>query len=267
MPQASTTHRPWKSLLVLGLASVVAGCSLNPPPDPNNPLNVSQLDRANVLHQNIKSAADFLEQRVETGEITDAQRLALLSQKASELLADGDAQNCRPADAWIYGDLLITSGQYDKAIPVLRKAVKYAESVKDDDRRVNDSLRLARSLAETGQTEAALDEVQAVIDSKPHDPGPVLPAVLLQITPISQGKGHDEQLAKILEESIHEHLRMQVDATTVPGKMFLIARRHHITRAWLEIIRLLKNSGHASAATAAEGRARQMISTLNGTAV
>jgi tetratricopeptide (TPR) repeat protein len=220
-----------------------------------------------LLHETIRGAADSLNDRVVSGQISDRQRLDLLASKASELLSDGDPQHCRPEDAWIYGDLLMTAGRFKDAIPVLQKAVKYAASVHNDDRRVNDSLRLARALAETGQTEASLNLVQSVIDSGPKDPGPILPAVLLQITPVAQGKGDDYQLAKVLEEAIQEHLKEKVDPKSDAGRMFLIARIHHIRKAWFTIITLLKSSGHSAEADAAAQKATQMMQQLEGVTV
>ena len=252
---------------LIGIAVVVAGagCRPNQIPDPNNPKNVPSEQVAKLLRQQIQSSADDLNQRVGTGEISDQKRKDLLAKLAGKLLSEGDPAHCAPEDAWIYADLMLTEHHYSEAIPMLKKAIQYATSVNNDDRRVNDSLRLARALAETGKIGPALDLTQSVIDSKPKDPNPVLTSVLLEITPVAQGKGHDEQLAKLLEEAIHEHLRVKVDPTSYPGKMFLAARTFHIKHAWDTIVSLLKGSGHPDQAAAAAAREASMMRELTAT--
>jgi tetratricopeptide (TPR) repeat protein len=244
------------------LALSLTGCNFAPPPDPNDPKYASPKNLAPLLHTIIQEAADRLNERVVDGQITDKQRLDLLAQKAQELLSYGNPQNCQPRDAWIYADLLLTANRFQDAIPVLQKAVDYATKTGNDDRRVNDSLRLARALAQTGQIQQSLDLCQSVIESHPKDPGPILPAVLLQITPVAFGKGHDEQLAHVLEESIQEHLKVQVDPKSVAGKLFLIARKHHIRNAWIKVVELLEKSAHPKEAADAAQQANQMLRSL-----
>jgi len=252
------------ALVVIPAMLLLAGCHTIQVPDPNDPMDASPAQLAGVLQLNIKQMADSLNDRVGSGpgQITDQQRLDFLSDEAKHLLSLGDPAHARPQDAWIYANLYITSDQFDKAIPLLKEAIAYAASVNDDDRRVNDSLRLARALAKTGHVAESLNLVQSVIDSKPKDPGPVLPSVLLEITPLTEGKGHDEQLAKLLEESIHEHLRVVVDPKTLPGQSFLMAKPHHIENAWYKIVTLLQSSGHPAQAKAAQVRSEQMMQTL-----
>jgi len=250
--------------LLIGLVLIgLAGCQEKQLPDPNDPHDVPAVKQADVLQTNIQRMADSMNDRVLHNQITDQQRLDYLSDEARRLLAMGDPDHSAPKDAWIYANLYITCGEFGKAIPLLREAIQYAQSVHNDDRRVNDSFRLARALAETGKVEDALNTAQSVIDSNPSDPGPVLPSVLLQITPSAEGKGHDAQLAHLLEEAIHEHLRMKVDSTTIAGQAFLIAKPHLIWKAWEKIETLLQNSGHPDQAAAARLRAKQMMQTLS----
>jgi tetratricopeptide (TPR) repeat protein len=255
-----------KNVVQLALVAIVfaglTGCHLTSLPDPNDPKNIPPEKLAMKLHKDIQDASDELNQRVLYRDISDDQRKDLLAKRAGELLAEGDPEHCAPQDAWIYGDLMITNRDYQDAIPILKKAIQHAISIKDDDRRVNDSFRLARCLAADGQIVSALDLAQSIIDSKPADPGPVLPSILLELTPRTEGKGHDAQLAKLLEEAIHEHLRMKVDPTSEPGKMFLAAKPFHIQHAWSKIIELLKNSGHPDQAQAAKLREDAMMKSL-----
>jgi tetratricopeptide (TPR) repeat protein len=251
-------------VVVLGLCILVGGCKPIDLPDPNNPKNLTADGVAKLLHSEIQSTADDLNARVVSGQITDAQREALLAKRASELLKEGDPNHSPPQDDWIYADLYLTEDNFSAAIPLLKQGIDYAETVKDDDRRVNDSFRLARALAATGKIEPALDLAQKIIASKPSDPGPVLPSVLLQLTPLTEGKGHDDQLAKLLEESIHEHLLEKVDPTSEAGKAFLIARPFHIEHAWQKIIELLNKTGHPDQAAAAAVRENAMMKSLVG---
>ena len=197
-------------------------------------------------------------------QITDQQRLDLLSKRAGELIAESDPKHSDPKDAWIYADLYITEKDFSDAIPLLKMAVDYATKAKDEDRRVNDSLRLARAEVETGRVSQGLDLAQLVIDSKPSDPGPLLPSVLYEITPVAEGKGHDEQLVKLLEEAIQAHMTMKVDPTSDAGKSFIFAKPHHIFRAWEKVVSLLNKSGHPDQAKAAAEHERKMMSDLAG---
>ena len=101
-----------------------------------------------------------------------------------------------------------------------------------------------------------------MIATHPGDPGPVLPTVLLQITPAVRGKGDDERLAKILEEAIHEHLRMVVNPNLDAGKAFLQARPFLIHKAWTTIEDLYDQSGHHDEAIAAQSREIEMMKTI-----
>jgi hypothetical protein len=255
-----------KAPLAMLVASLVllAGCSTRQLPNPNDLKNVPPDKLAAFLHQEIRTTSDMLDDRVQRSQISDDKRNELLAKRAEELLKEGDPDHSSPGDAWMYADLLMTDKQYKRAIPVLQEAVKNAEAVKNDDRRVNDSFRLARAYALTGQTAESLNLAQKIIDSKPTDPGPVLPSVLLQLTPATAGKGHDEQLAHLLEEAIQEHLRVKVDPQSEAGKMFLLARPHHIHNAWREIVALYKASGHPDEAAAAQKKEEAMITQLNG---
>lgn len=251
-----------RGALFAACLSLLAGCSFGTFPDPNDPKDVAPAEQADVFHRNMQLAADELDRRVQTGEITDGQRLDMLAQLADKDLSEGDPDRCAAKDAWIYADLMITAHRYADAIPLLKRAIDWATEVKNDDRRVNDSFRLARCYAETGKVPDALDLAQKVIDSHPGDPGPVLPSVLLQITPSARGKGHDGQLAKVLEEAIHEHMRMIVNPNSQAGKAFLVARPFLIRRAWSTIEELYDQSGEHDKALAAEKREIEMLKSL-----
>jgi len=85
---------------------------------------------------------------------------------------------------------------------------------------------------------------------------PILPAVLLAIVPAGEGKGHDAELADLLEQAAAQHEQVVVDANTIPGRIFLLARPKHIRNAFLKAAELYEKAGNSAKATEARQRAQ-----------
>lgn len=243
-------------------ALLIGGCHPAHIKNPNDPNDAEPGELAEVFHRNIATAADNLNARVVMGDLTDSRRRELLADYAAKLLETVNTSKVGPEEAWIYADLCITARQYRLAEPLLIEAVKYATAAKNDDRRVNDSLRLARVLALNSKVKEGLDLAQKVIDSHPSDPGPVLPSVLLEITPAAEGKGNDLELANLLKEAIRLHLTMQVDPASEAGQAFLYARPFHIRNAWKKIIDLYLANSQNELAKTADSEMKGMMATL-----
>jgi hypothetical protein len=69
----------------------------------------------------------------------------------------------------------------------------------------------------------------------------------------------DVELAQLLEGAIQQHLETIVDPRTIPGRMFLLARRHHIHNAWDKVIDLYRKSGENGLAEEAQQSKDEML--------
>jgi hypothetical protein len=241
-------------------ALLCAGCHWGVPPDPNDPRTAGLL-KPDVLRQDLAGASDALMERVQKGEIDDAKYKELMAKAANSLLDQVDIGQIPPAQAWQYGDVYITARRWKDARRALEIAVKAA---KDDDRRVNDNLRLARVLAELGEVPAAVKTARSTFNVTDTGAAPILPATLLEIVPAGAGKGDDAELAALLEDAIACEQRTIVDAKTIPGQSFLVARPHHVRNAWRKVVELYRSAGKTNEAEAAQARADAMLKQQTG---
>lgn len=215
-----------RGLAGLALLAAVGGCAQIA--DPNDLSHLSGEERPRAAQRILSSALDYLDGRVKAGEIDDRQRGELIRTRAESLVQTIDPQTVDDEDLWIYGDLLRTTGRWQDAADVLKRA---AESATGWDRRVNDTLRYAACLAHLGKVDEAIAAARSVYKAPDQETAPILPATLYELVPAAQGRGRDSQLADLLEEAIACQRRTKVDRTTDEGKMFLAASIWHIRRA------------------------------------
>jgi hypothetical protein len=90
----------------------------------------------------------------------------------------------------------------------------------------------------------AIQIAREVLNAKPQESAPILPAVLLEIVPSAEGQGVDLELAQLLVDAIKKHLSTIVDMSTDPGTMFMQARPFHVKKAKDVAIRLFEATGH-----------------------
>lgn len=204
-------------------AFLLVGCKTGTFPDPNDP-NSDVLPQPDVLRRQIKGASDALLARVGSGEITDAQYRDMLRDYARSLLKKTDIESVAPAKAWEYADAFRTAQMWKEDEALLRIAVKAA---KDSDRGVNDRLRLAEALAHLDRVEEAIDVARETFDAPRESKVPILYAVYLEIAPAAKGKGHDVELARLLEDASRQADLAVVDPNSDSGKAFLFALPHH----------------------------------------
>jgi hypothetical protein len=253
------------TLLVLVLAAVFLVVSnqlghLGTPPDPNNAAQAGMMT-PDVLRQNLKGASDSLLERLHGGEIDDDEFKTLMAKAANSLLGAVKVEQIPPKKAWEYGEIFITARKWKEAKQALEIAVKVA---KGEDRRVNDNLRLARVQAELGDVPAAVAAARSTYNTPDQGAAPILPATLLEIVPAAKGKGHDAELAALLEEAIKCENRTIVDPNTEPGKAFLLARPHHLRNAWNRILELYFAADKPDEARAAAARRDAMMKAQAG---
>lgn len=234
-------------LVLIGLAITLVGCGDGTIPDPNDPNDVGNA-QPEVLRSSLKGAADSLYERVYRREITDQQAQTFLTRYADDLLAKIKIEKVPTDKAWEYGEVFRTAKRWAQAQVFLKIAVAH---VKNEDRRVNDSLRLAQVDCMLGKVAEGIKIAQSVYNTGVLDKAPILPAVLYEIAPAAVGKGHDVELADLLKGAIAQSEATVVDPKLDTGKAFLLARPHHIAKAWLLIVQLYTAAGRQDLAAAA----------------
>lgn len=241
------------------LALVVAlGCACSAPPNANEATE-NGIVRAEVLRDRMRNASDLANLQVAKGVITDSQAQRYIQRVAGDLLDSLDAKSIPEDKAWAYAEVCITARRWQQAEQVLLAATKHPAS---EDRRVNDTLRLARVEAELGETDAALKSARSVFNAPPSQKAPILLAVLLEIAPAieRQGlKGHEVALARLVEDAIQQHQATVVDPNSDAGRAFIRAKIHHIRRAWELVGQLYRSVNRNDLAAEAARREKELM--------
>ena len=248
---------PWL-LIVLG---VLGGCQTGTLEDPNDPKTAGIL-APDVIRRQLKGTSDMLMERVARGELTDVEFKQYIAKRANELLADLPLDKIAPEKAWEYGEVLRTAQRWPQAKQALLIAVEVAEKSKDEDRYINDLLRLAHAQAMTGEVKESIATATRTLSASPNGSAPILPGVLLELVPAARGMGQDAELAILLEKAIEKHMATVVDPKTEPGQMFLAARPHHVRNAWRTIIDLYAKAGKDEEARRALQRSEAVLGTM-----
>jgi tetratricopeptide (TPR) repeat protein len=231
-----------------------AGCKSSTLPNPNDPADVGTVS-AEAMRRNLRAVTDSLTVRFARHELSEAEYRRLVAKAAGELVESVDPNGVAPDQAWEYGEVLRDAHRWADAEKVLRMAVKYAVSTKNEDRRVNDVLRLARVIAEQGRVEEAVKTARTAFNADPGGSAPILLAVYLEIVPAARNRGQDLALAKLVEDAIAIHMRTRVDPNTDAGKAFLVARPYHVRNAWRLVSELYQAAGKPDRARESERKA------------
>lgn len=248
---------PWAFALGLCLV-LVSGCGSKPPPDPNDPAKVGIL-QPEVLQRNLHWASDMVNERVANGEISEGEAKQYLTKYADGLVDKIDFKLMQPEKAWAYAEVFRTAKRWELAKRSLEIAVEHAKKTGNEDRRVNDSLRLAQAMAELGERKEAIVLARSVFDAPDQDKAPILLAVIYEIAPALQGHGLDVEVAKLIEDAIEQHTLVVIDPESEAGKAFLTAKWFHIRMAWERVMGLYQAAGRDDLMEEAKQRAAQMI--------
>jgi tetratricopeptide (TPR) repeat protein len=232
----------------------VAGCQVSPPPDPNDPRDVGMVD-AQVLQRNLSSASNNLNIRQQRGELSADEARELMRQYADQLVAHIDIEKVPPHEAWRYAEVFRTARQWDEARQLLEVAIEQART---EDRRVNDTLRLAEANVHLGNVQRAIELARTTFTAPAEDKAPILPAVLFEIGPPAEGKGHDVELAQLVTEAAEQHRQVVVDPESEAGQMFLMARPHHVRNAYRKAAELYRAANREDMAQKALQRLREL---------
>ncbi len=227
----------WVAGLVL--LSALGGCYFDTLPDPNA-ITSQRMPEAEVMQRNISSAYASLDRRLKKGEITEAQKKGSIDQLVQVYAEKIILEEVPDRTAFRYADILRQAGRLKEAEGLYRKAVEVAPN---DDRRVNDSLQLARVLMMQGKGKEAMTLARSTFDVEPKEKAPIMMAVLYEIVPEGRKKKQSlTELAKLLEESINQHMLVYVDPTTDGGQAFLSAMPRHLDNAWDEVMKLYRDA-------------------------
>jgi tetratricopeptide (TPR) repeat protein len=230
---------------------LVVGCRGGQLADPNDPKDGPVA--AESISRQIEALNNGLFQRWQKKEFSEKRYLELLKKGADEILDKGNIDAMDPSEIWMYAAALRTAERWEEAEKALRIAIRHAKAVKNEDRRINDTLRLAQVEAKLGKTDEAIALAEETLNAKPADAVPVLMGILYEVVPAASGKGKDLALAELLKRAIKVHASAVVDPQTDAGKAFLLARPTHIRKATNEMVDLYIAAGRRDLAEQAVG--------------
>jgi hypothetical protein len=222
-------------LAALGLV----GCRFGQIPNPNEKATASAFDGAE-LQASVRAADETLNERLLRGEIDMATKKSLFQDYIRDQVREIDVDKIPTDQAWRFADVYRQLEDWQTTDALYTRAV---EAAKTEDRRVNDTLRLAEVKAQLNDVTKGIELVRSTFSAQPGGKAPILMAVLYEFAPAALGKGMDVEVAELLESAIEQHLLTYVDPSTESGRRFLEARPHHISRAWEIIVRVYRQTG------------------------
>ena len=233
------------SLVILLTAS---GCRTYRMPDPNNPGDSGRI-RPDVLSRNVETYQNRLRAKIESGEINDEERRNLISEYIETHTEGITPEDVDPEFAWHFGEVYREIENWEQSYAFFKIA---AENAQTEDRRVNDSLKLALAAAMLERPEEAISVARSVFDCPPTDKAPILPAVLYEIAPAATDQGVNTEVTELLVEAVEQHLQVVVDPESAGGAAFLLAKPHHISLAYAAAMQLYQVAGNTE-------RARELV--------
>lgn len=235
------------------LLVVLAGCAQPWKQDPNVSVPGRPVS-GDVLARNIAGLMADLDEREAKGAISAADREAVLQGFLERTLEPVVPEQVPDGECWQFGDAYRLRGDWEQATKLYERAVKAAHT---EDRKVNDSLRLARALAHAGRHEEAIAMARSTFDASETNKAPILMAVLYEIVPEAGSNAPKKDYAVLLLDAIAQHRQTVVDAGSPEGAAFLETRSVHIRKAYVAAANLLMESGDRQAAREALLKAEQ----------
>lgn len=244
-----------RAALLAACLLVAVGCKTGRMPDPNDPKDMPLT--ATTVSKQMLALNENLYSRWRKKEFDEEKYHELLTKGAKEIISNVKMDAMDPTEVWQYADVLRTAHLWPEAEAALKLAVRSATLAKNEDRRVNDSLRLAHVQAKMGKIDEAIATTRSTFDVRPQDAVPVLMGTLYEIVPAAKGQKHDIELAKLLEDAIAVNMRAVVDEGTDAGRAFVITRPNHTRKAWRAIMDLYEAAGRKDLAAEAAARSMQ----------
>ena len=245
-----------KSLAGPFLLLAAIGCSFGQIENANDAEAVGSYDGESIQSE-VRQVDQLLNERLAKGEIDPEQKAKLLGDFIREALVEVDPAKIPDVQAWRFADVFRQAGDWETTNQLYERAVEVAST---EDRRVNDTLRLAECKARLKDVEKGIELVRSTFSTPPGDKGPILMATLYEFAPAALGQGHDLEVAQLLEDAMAQHLQTYVDPESEVGKSFLNARLHHVQATWEVVLRIYHEQGDEDAMRAAIERADAMMS-------
>lgn len=254
----------WAKLAALMAASLLAGCHTGVLNDPND-ISTAGPRTALVIQTQLQSAAESFNLRRLRGEVDERRYRQFITDIAQDYVSQATDTTLTNENAPVWGEIYITAKQWDKAEAAWKHALDADKILAPKDyvalgRYITDLLRLARIKAEKGEIRKAIQLTRESFADYGKAKAPILPAVLYEIVPAGRGKGYDAPLADLLKDAIRQHEETIVDPNTDAGRNFLIARPHHIFRAWKLVSELYQAAGRVDMAQDAMREANKISS-------
>ncbi len=244
-------------LALLGLLVVgsLVGCRFGQMPNPHKPVLVGKFD-GEALQKNVRAVDETLTDRLVRGEIDLETKRNLYHEYIRKQVGEIDLKAIPVDQVWRYADVYRQLEDWKTTDALYTRAV---EDAKDEDRRVNDTLRLGEVKARLNDVPKGIELIRSTFTAQPGGKAPILMAVLYEFAPAALGQGHDLEVATLLENAIEQHLLTNVDPSTEAGALFLEARPHHLSRAWEVIVRIYRETGDEQMFRAAIERSDAMM--------
>jgi tetratricopeptide (TPR) repeat protein len=224
-------------LAVLALAC--AGCSFGQYEDPNSVAN--KLKDPELMLSSLDERHAQLVGRVQTGEITDEEKDALMLEAVTNYADAVDEADITTANAYGYAELYRRADNWERSREIYAFAIEEALT---ESRRVIDTLQYARVCAHLDDMDAALEAAWSVFETAPEHKESILPAVLYEILEEGWGKEKDDELLKLLRAAIDQHTQAVIDVSEERGRQFLQAKPFHLRAAWNRLAQLQRELGN-----------------------
>ena len=171
--------RRTRYLVLLGVL-FIGGCHTGTLPNPNEPADMGGLSQENI-HDQFTCFSEMLQARQARGEITSKEFSELLAKATAPLLVGFNLDKVDVSKANQMADILIQVKDWQDAKKVLEGSIVWAQLNRNEDRRVNDTLKLAHVQAEIADVPGAIKTARTVFNVRAEDAVPVLFETLYQI--------------------------------------------------------------------------------------
>jgi tetratricopeptide (TPR) repeat protein len=257
-------NRVSRIAVVFAIATGCVGCHTGTLADPNDVATAGP-DSAAVIMAQLQVAADSLNLRKDNREIDDRGYRLIFAKVARDYIAEAKDKTITDQNASTWGKVYVTALDWKDAEIALQQAVKAdQEPAKTDFKMlgvlVGDTLALAGAQAHLGKVHDAVATARSVFNVAPKAKAPILTSILYDVVPAGVRHGGTIELADLIKDAIKQHEEVLVDPSTDGGRDFLLARPHHIQRAWQEAALLYDAGGRHDLASDALGQAHKAAS-------
>ena len=238
--------------LVLVVGVIAAGCQFRQIPNPNDPNTVPADRQPIVVDAYMKQMSDDVIGPAK--DITPEQGRQLMVQGAKDYLKTVHFKNTPPKLVWMVAEAYYTANEWGRARQLFEQALT-ADTTPD--RKVNDTLKLARCQAELGDVDSAIRTARLAFQAPPEWKWPILYAVYLEIVPAAERIKPSAriELAHLVEDAIAQHEAATGTISDAVRRAWVVTRRFHIGEAWNLVEKLYNAANRPDLARAAATKA------------